>query len=398
MIFKSLAESIIYSGGDVAYGNIYKYTVAYDKDNAVLNFGLKSSGNTLSDFNPAVAVKPIIQSGAQSVQLDSYTEAFRNMDMFMLMPENERLAYKYRNKYASLESDLVYDPTMSTYQNNTGWFRPYTTFENVPLKNGPKVSNTSYGTYFGYDTSLLELGKGWDGTFGIYAGYNGSHQTFKGNSVYQNGGTLGLIGVAYKGNFFSGWTLNVGASSGSTTNMYGSDNFNSLMGGISTKNGYNFEFADGKVILQPSLLLSYGMVNTFDYTNASGVRLKSDPLHTIQIEPSVKLIGNIGSWQPYANVAMVWNVLNETKVTANNVELPEVSVKPYVKYGVGLQKKWADKFTAFGQCYVTNGGRNGVGLQAGLRIALGDETIKPKAAWLNPKKKDTVIVLDGKVK
>ena len=398
---QTMAESIIYSGGDVAYGDIYKYTVDYNKENAMLNFGLqggKSNPTDLSDFAPAVASKPIAQSGAQNVQMDSYTEAFRNMDMFMLMPENERIAYKYRNKYAALTDDLVYDPTMSTYQNNTAWFRPYTTFEKVDLKNGPEVSNTSYGTYFGYDSSLTELGKGWDGTFGVYAGYNGSHQTFHGNSIYQNGGSLGVIGVAYKGNFFTGWTLNVGASAGSTSNMYGSDNFTSIMGGLSTKNGYNFEFADGKFILQPSVLLSYSLVNTFDYTNAAGVRMKSDPLHTLQIEPSIKLIGNIGTWQPYANVAMVWNVLNETKVTANDVVLPEVSVKPYVKYGVGLQKKWADKFTAFGQCYVTNGGRNGVGLQAGLRIALGDETTKSKAAWLNINRKDTVIVLDGKVK
>ena len=380
-----------------AYTPIYAYDVTYDSTGSTGNFVFKGGPST-QKFNPAVMTKPIAQSGAQNVQMDSYTEAFRNMDMFMLMPENERIAYKYRNKYAALTDDLVYDPTMSTYQNNTAWFRPYTTFEKVDLKNGPEVSNTSYGTYFGYDSSLTELGKGWDGTFGVYAGYNGSHQTFHGNSIYQNGGSLGVIGVAYKGNFFTGWTLNVGASAGSTSNMYGSDNFTSIMGGLSTKNGYNFEFADGKFILQPSVLLSYSLVNTFDYTNAAGVRMKSDPLHTLQIEPSIKLIGNIGTWQPYANVAMVWNILNETKVTANDVVLPEVSVRPYVKYGVGLQKKWADKFTAFGQCYVTNGGRNGVGLQAGLRIALGDETTKAKAAWLNPKKKDTVIVLDGKVK
>ena len=395
---QNIANAIQYTGGEAVYSPIYKYTVEYDPTTANLNFGLKPYSAPIENFNPAVITKPVAQNGAQNVQLDSYTEAFRNMDMFMLMPENERLAYKYRNKYAALTDDLVYDPTMSTYQNNTAWFRPYTTFENVPLKNGPKVSNVSYGSYFGYDSSLTELGKGWDGTLGVYAGYNGSHQTFQGNSIYQNGGTLGVIGVAYKGNFFSGWTLNIGASAGSTNNMYGTDNFTSIMGGLSTKNGYNFEFADGKVIVQPSLLMSYALVNTFDYTSASGVRMKSDPLHTLQLEPSIKVIGNLGSWQPYANVAMVWNILNETKVTANDVRLPDVSVKPYVKYGVGLQKKWADKFTAFGQAYVTNGGRNGVGLQAGLRIALGDETKKPKAAWLNPKKKDTVIVLDGKVK
>ena len=197
---------------------------------------------------------------------------------------------------------------------------------------------------------------------------------------------------------FTGLTANIGATAGSAQTLQGTDNFTALMGGISSKTGYNFEFKDGKIILQPSMQLSYSLINTFDYTTSTGVRLKSDPLHTIQLEPSLKVIGNIGTWQPYASVSMVWNVLNDTKVTADDVALPEVSVKPYVKYGVGLQKKWGDKFTGFGQAYVTNGGRNGVGLQAGLRIAIGDETVKSKAAWLTPKKKDTTIVLDGKVK
>ena len=154
---QEMAKSIIYTGGDVAFGNIYKYTVAYDPTNANLNFGLKSNGSSLNDFAPSVAVKPIAQSGAQSVQMDSYTEAFKNMDMFMLMPENERLAHKYRNKYAALTDDLVYDPTMSTYQNNTAWFRPYTTFEKVDLKNGPKVSNITYGTLAGFDTEIQQI-------------------------------------------------------------------------------------------------------------------------------------------------------------------------------------------------------------------------------------------------
>ena len=37
---------------------------------------------------------------------------------------------------------------------------------------------------------------------GGYVGYNGSHPKYGGVSIYQNGGTLGLVGMAYKGNFF----------------------------------------------------------------------------------------------------------------------------------------------------------------------------------------------------
>ena len=65
--------------------------------------------------------------------------------------------------------------------------------------------------------------------------------------------------------------------------------------GIGNKLGYNFEFKDGKFIIQPNLLLSYTFVNTFDYTNAAGLKIKSDPLHALQIAPGIKFIMNTES-------------------------------------------------------------------------------------------------------
>ena len=135
---------------------------------------------------------------------------------------------------------------------------------------------------------------------------------------------------------------------------------------------YNFEFAKGKFIIQPNWLMSYSFVNTFNYTNAAGVRINSDPLHAIQLQPELKFICNLkNGWQPYASVAMIWNIIDETKFKANNVSMPEMSVKPYVKYGIGIRKIWGERFTGFFQTYITNGGRNGVGLSAGLTWAIG---------------------------
>ena len=50
-----------------------------------------------------------------------------------------------------------------------------------------------------------------------------------------------------------------------------------------------------------------------------------------------------------------------------------MSVKPYVEYGVGVQKRWKDKFTGYAQAMIRNGGRNGIALSAGFRWALGKE-------------------------
>ena len=167
-------------------------------------------------------------------------------------------------------------------------------------------------------------------------------------------------------------TSNIGSSVADAGAMYDSEDFIMLMTGIASKTGYNFEMADGKFIVQPSLLMSYSMVNTFDFHNAAGVSIHSDPLHAIQIEPGVKFVGNLkNGWQPYAGVSVVWNIMDKTKFTANDTSLPDLSVKPFVKYGVGVRKTWGERFSGFLQAFVTNGGRNGVGLQAGFRWLFG---------------------------
>ena len=371
-----LAQSIRYTGGEIVYSPIYKYSAQYDQTTAMLNFGRVGGGgaNDYLSFNPSVLAAPVAaQLGGYLTQLQSYDEAFRNMDMYMLMTKDERFLMKNRNKYASIgNNNIIFDPTVGQYENKAGWLRPYATFENVPLKNGPKVSNIAYGTYFGAESELYDLGRGWDGMWSIYGGYNGSHQTYDGVGIYQNGGILGATGMAYKGNFFTGLTINAGANAGEAHGMYGSECFAMLMAGVASKTGYNFEFARGKFIIQPSFLMSYSFVNTFDYRNAAGVRIESDPLHAIQLEPGIKFIGNLkNGWQPYAGVSVVWNIMDRTQFMANDVALPNLSIDPFVKYGVGIRKSWGERFTGFLQTYVTNGGRNGVGIQAGFRWALG---------------------------
>ncbi len=357
-------------------GLIYKYTVDYDKTTGMFNF--TTNTGSYNSYNPSVFAAPIAaQLGGYLTQLNSYDEAFRNMDMYMLMTKKQRQALKNANKYAAADSSLAFSPLSTPYTDKAGWIRPYTTFESVGLKNGPDVSNVAYGMYGGLESEMYDLGNGWDGIYSIYAGYNGSHQAYQGNSIYQNGGTLGIVGMAYKDNFFTGLTVNAGANAGQADTMYGKDDFSMLMAGIASKTGYNYELADGKFIIQPNFLMSYSFVNTFDYTSAAGVRIDSDPLHAIQLEPGFKFIGNLNNgWQPYAGVSVVWNIMDKTHFTANDVSLPELSVKPFVKYGVGIRKTWGKRFVGYLQTFLTNGGRNGIGFQAGFRWTLGKNPAK----------------------
>ena len=366
----------------IAYSPIYKYTVSYDIDeNDNMGYFTFNRGNIndSNSYNPSVLAPSVSsQAGAYTTQLQTLEYAFKHSDAFMALPSFERMAIINADRYAltptSDATDIgTFSPLMTKLDVSGFWVKPYTSFESIPLDNGPKVSNISYGTLVGYDSNLKHLKNGWERVLTGYIGYNGASQRYSGIDTYQNGGILGLTTTFYKNNFFNATTISTGAAVGDSSTYYGDEDYTMLTAGIGNKFGYNFEFKDGKFILQPNLLLSYTFINTFDYTNAAGLKIKSDPLHALQIAPGIKFIMNTESgWQPYLRADMIWNILDKTKVTANDVRLPEMSIDPYVQYGIGVQKLFKnERLTFFGQALVQNGGRNGVSLNAGLRWAVG---------------------------
>lgn len=357
-----------------AYTPIYKYKVNYDNrdDGGYFVFDRFGGGNSSDSYNPSVLATPVTtQAGGQSVVNETVRFAFQHMDMFSQMPLSARIAYINKNRYAISEGVPQYNSELE-YLDKGYWVKPFTSFEKINLNHGPDVDAITYGTLVGFDGKFRELKHGWYNVQSIYGGYTGSQMSYSGVDTSFNGGIAGLTETFYKGNFFTALTATAGGGAGTSSTMYGNEDYTMLMGGIGSKSGYNFEFKDGKYILQPIMFMNYSFVNTFDYTNAAGVRIKSDPLHTFQLNPQMKFIANLqNGWQPYASVGVVWNVLNISKVRANEVILPKMSVDPYVEYGVGLQRNWKDRFTGFAQAMVRNGGRNGVALTFGFRWAIG---------------------------
>ena len=375
------AQNVTYSGpSPIAYSPLYKYNVSYNPEDGFFTFmrGASSSSNPSDNYNPAALTSPVTtQAGAYSTQLQTFNYAFQHSDNFMNLPYLERLTLKSQNKYAlSPTSDPTDVGTFSplfTKEENAGlWLKPYASFESIPLNNGPKVSNINYGTLIGHDSELTPIKHNFDRVLTSYIGYNGASQRFNGVDAYQNGALIGQTITLYKNNFFNATTTSIGASTGSSTNMYGSEHYSMLLAGIANKAGYNLEFKNGKIILQPSLLISYTFVNTFDYNNSAGLRIKSDPLHAIQLAPGIKLIANTKSgWQPYLAISMIWNILDKTNVKANDTRLPEMSIDPYLQYGLGLQKTLKNNYLAYAQAMIHSGGRNGISLSAGLRWKIG---------------------------
>lgn len=330
------------------------------------------AGNSVDDFNPDIMASPVAtQIGGYLTQLETLHDGFFHMERYTKYSSADRKLAENMNHYAITETPAYEKPSIPE-TSQAMWTKPYTTFEKVHLKGGLNVSNVAYGSLFGGDSDLITLKHDWKGVLSAFVGYNGSHQSYRGISMNHQGGTLGVTATAYKGNFFTGITASAGASAGEAYIQSGTDNFAMITSGIANKTGYNFEIKEGKLIVQPSLFLGYTFVNTFDYKNSAGVKVDSDPLNAIQIIPSIKIIGNLkNGWQPYAGVSMVWNVMDKTNVKANDVKLPQLSVKPYVQYGVGVQKSWGERFTGFFQTFIRNGGRTGVGLQLGFRWNVG---------------------------
>lgn len=376
----AFANTVKYNGSNEYMGKIYKYTVGYSPESGEFQFVRGGGSSGADSFNPSVLSSSVnAQAGTNATVNETFHYVFEHADAFTQLPSMDRFAKINENRYA-LSSDFNNNiPGIAPeFNNKAGWFRPYVTFEKMNLRNAGAVNATTYGSLVGFDSDFQDLKHGWTGVTTGYIGYTGSQLRYSGADTTMNGGLIGFTQTFYKGDFWTALTLSTGASAGQTNTMYGKEDFTTLFAGVGSKTGYNFEFKEGKYIIQPVWFMSYTMGKTFDYTNAAGVRIESSPMHSIMLNPSLRFIANTKSgWQPYASVGMVWNAMNESSTSANGIKLPESSIKPYVEYGVGLQKRFKDDFIAFGQAMIRNGGRNGISLTAGFRWAIGRDKEKP---------------------
>ena len=129
-----------------------------------------------------------------------------------------------RNKYAINDNSAVsYTQSQIPETESAMWVKPYTSFEKVNLGGGLRVNNIGYGSLYGGDSDLYDLKHGFKGVISAFVGYNGSRQQYDTIDINQQGGSIGLTGSLYKGNFFTALTVSTGASAGEGHNYYGTD-------------------------------------------------------------------------------------------------------------------------------------------------------------------------------
>lgn len=345
---------------DAVYSSIYKYTVSYeaDGDENGENRGSFKFVRT-SVINPNIEASSIagIVNGAMTQGL-IYQKALQGTD-----------------NAALIGLGMSSGDEKSEYAIGQMWIRPFLSKENVDLKYSNTVRAQARGMVFGIDSNDIHLDNGGELTISLYGAVVDSDQKFEQNKVKQTGGNIGGSIVATYGDFFAAVTANIGMSDNKVNTVTGKDNFNIYLGGVAFKTGYNISLNESKdLIIQPNFLTSYTALKTENYHTSAGVHVKSDMLHVVEIAPGFKLIKEYDhGFKAYATVTAVWNVIIDGEVRANDVVLPDLSVKPYIEYGFGFEKDWSQEewnpvdLTTFAQIVRRDGGREGWAGTAGIK-------------------------------
>lgn len=322
----------------IAYGPLYKYNASYSGGDLI--FGYR--GINPERFIPQVSA----QTGGYMTQLNSYAQGF------------EVLGNDYERECPGCGL----------------WVRPYGYKEDIDFKSGPKVSNTAWGAFIGFDTKPVDIGGGFENNYSFYAGYNNNTSKYEDIRIEQEGILAGITAAFYKGQFFSGITLNAGAARNKATSIHGREEFDMYTAGASVRAGYKIPLNGAQTItLQPIMNAAYSFINVEDYTNAAGLKMTSKNLMPLTVAPELKAQADlINRWTLYAGGSYVWSFMDDNaSFMTGGVDIPQISIGPYVQYGVGVFKGFGEHLKIGLEGYGRSLGREGYGGQATLRWNFG---------------------------
>ncbi len=325
--------------------------------------GLLLQKNRFADtgiFAPQVAVNARVAN-----QLATYDQLLHRVD--------EIAEYRYFNKvdrhnlYASAHDviDNKYTPYVNQEDGGNTWVKPSFTIETINPTGPVSYKNRAYNTILGYETPISTLKNGWEIINTVFGGYQGSFQDYDNIRNYQNGGVGGYMANLYKKNFFAGGVVMMG---GANVDVKDSGKYNRNMNfglfdvGAAARVGYNVGMGKNW-LFQPMFTASYLYITGLDRHNTRGETMDLDGTNTIQIAPGFKIVGNYNGWQPYLLFDYTWPIMAKTVANVNNIDLPDVGLRSYVEYGVGLRKNFGERFTGQAEAVMRNGGRTGVSLQ-----------------------------------
>lgn len=371
------------------YTPIFKYNARFENSDDYVGFTFtRESSKDYKSYNPAVLAAPVSAlTGGTAILSASAEQSFAGLDsIFEEIPAELESSLSDVNQTANEENikekgDTIENENVANDQEQSD-IKPskkarnkltaFSSFGKIPLKNGPEADFRLYGAdIFLAATERHEIAHGWETVSGYRAAFNMASQKFDGNKIYQPGAMFGMAGMAYKNGITAAWSANVGASQSNIDTPAGSEDFAMVMGGMAGKAGYGFKLRQNMSI-NAGVQMSYSLAKAFDYTNSYGVRIKTDPLHSVSVQPEITLsLVTDRNWVISAGAARSFSYFGETKFNANDVSLPDFSMKAYSKYSLGASQNCGKDGTFTLKGYITEGGIKGYGIQADYSVPFG---------------------------
>ena len=329
---------------DSATGPIWRYNISYDSSNGMLRFARPHSP-TPRDINPQVMVPAIaVTTTAAAMNNEIHSRVLNDVDAL---------------------KDSTANVSSADRSIKNAWVKGFGSDTTVGFKDFVGVDTKFAGLIGGLSSDRINEGKGWSAIYSVYGAYIGGEQKFAGEKITNHGGYLGLGANFYHGDFFVGATVNGGLVSNRPAGS-DKDRFNSYMGGIAVKTGYDYRF--GNFTIEPNVYASYTIVSAEDYVTPAGSKVKSDSIDIIEAAPGLKLAQSFDNGlKGYISGRYVWTFTQDQDMTVSNFNLPDIELKDYAEYGIGLEKSWADRAAGFVEIKRRDGGQNGWNFNLGYK-------------------------------
>ena len=338
-----------------AVGDVYAYSVEYDGEG---NFIFTKTG-LAPQPEPAGPTEEETTASTANAAVEGVTHAVV-----------EALAGQVLNRDVAAMSGLNSGDaeTLST------WVQVFGSNDDVELKHLSSAIDTQfYGVVGGIDSKKFVYDNGVNAVYGVYGAYTNGRQKYDGNKITQKGGYLGLSAALRKEAWFNNVTLNGGYLKNEANTKFGKDKFDTKVVSLANKTGVDIK--KNELTITPALTLGYMGIDTEDYTTKAGTKVDNKLMNVFTVAPELKISKDFGEGlNGYAKAAYKMFFYDNAKVKVDSVLLPNMSVKPYVEYGVGVKKDWsqtewsAHDVATFAEITRHDGGREGWDINLGLKL------------------------------
>lgn len=363
---RNINLNVFNTAGTIDPGIVFKATSGIvSSPLALYSLSSQGSGNyalNWVDYNPQVFRGQVATEAAYANQLTTNNVLFDHIGLV----SQQLLSDEKPNVYAN--ENPLFAPYQYSQKEGGLWYKAYGNLERLQLSQNINTQNNMWGSLVGADFPIMELKNGWKLIPTAYVGYTGAYQTYSGVNMYQNGGQGGIIGTFYKGNFIESLLANVGGY-GNDMNVAGTrDTTGNWFAGVASKSAYNVKLPKD-FILQPNMLFSYNAFGAQNWnSNYGGTSMLTNMMNGLNLAPGLNLILQKDTWSVYATTQLMFNLMNGTGGSINDISLPTVKMSStYFSYGLGITKRFKDRLSAYGQILFSNGVRTGVGFQGGLQ-------------------------------